>query len=229
MIRHWENWDSGEIAREVDQYWHESKTEQEWRRTVVRDMVKVLPLEMGILDVGCGSGAIYEELIKHGFGTSRPYVGGDTSTKMLEIAHNRFPAAQFMAMDIFNLPFKDHSQPIVLCINVLQHLPGYWLALAELARVTGSMLYITTWFKRGRQNNIRLVKSQWGPDFYQNEYSLRPFQDFARGIEGVKGIDTRCLCRSKYAFGVKGITRLTPATFRVLIEKEEHGEAKDIK
>ncbi|MBV6343214.1 class I SAM-dependent methyltransferase, partial [Candidatus Magnetobacterium casense] len=130
-------------------------------------MVKVLPDGAGVLDVGCGSGAIYEELLHRGFGSSRPYIGGDVSTRMLEIAHNRFPTTQFLAMDVFNLPFRDHSQPIVLCINVLQHLPGYMIALAELVRVTGRLLYVATWFNSGNEDNIRLVPSPWGPDFYQ--------------------------------------------------------------
>jgi ubiquinone/menaquinone biosynthesis C-methylase UbiE len=214
--RRWENWDRGEIAKEIDQYWHSSKGEQEWRNRLMADMSNVLGRDAALLEVGCGSGAIYEEMLKRGIVTSGSYTGGDISRKLLDIAHNRFPTTQFIAMDIFKLPYRDGAQPVVLCISVLQHLPDYRPALRELARVTGSTLYVASWFTKAKHDNIRLVKSQWGPEFYENTYSLQRFLDFVADIEGVRNIDVQCLYPSRYSLDRHGITK-SHATFRILI------------
>ncbi|WP_218254182.1 hypothetical protein, partial [Candidatus Magnetobacterium casense] len=60
----------------------------------------------------------------------------------------------------------------------------------------------------------------WGPDFYQNEYSLRQFREFASYLKGVQATDVRCLCHARYALRRTGIVPQAPATYRILIEKD---------
>ncbi len=90
---YWQNWDKGEIAKEVDSYWASSTPEARWRKL----------LEFGekayVLKVGCGSGLIYQETVKQRVVTAKSYVGGDISLKMPRITQ-QFPKAKFINFDI---------------------------------------------------------------------------------------------------------------------------------
>lgn len=164
---YWQNWDKGNIAKMVDDYWLEK--ERGWRNWLVLDIKKEFGKKVPLLDVGCGTGLIYQQMLKYHVVTPATYVGGDVSKKMLAIARQRFPEAKFVNLDIFNLSYPDHSQPNVMCISVIQHLPYYDQALNELMRVTGRKLYIVSWFTQAAEDKIVLG------NFYANHYSLSKF------------------------------------------------------
>jgi SAM-dependent methyltransferase len=54
------------------------------------------------------------------------------------------PRTEFHQADIFALPFEDRSFDVVLCCNVLLHLPSIARPLAELARVARRHVVVRT-------------------------------------------------------------------------------------
>src|SRR5512136_1846490 len=81
--------------------------------------------EQRILDVGCASGFLIQELAK----TSKFAVGIDV--RPLDTA----PGYPFIQADCHDLPFKDHSFDLVLSLGVLEHVSDYELAITEMKRV----------------------------------------------------------------------------------------------
>jgi len=165
-------WDEGNVAKAIDTYWLTSPMEIEWRRLLIEDMKQTVftePRPYPILEVGCGSGLIYEAMELAGLTTPELYVGGDVSKSMLELARSRYDAT-FQELDGLKLPFEDRSQENVICVSVLQHLPDYQQALLELLRVTRKRLYIALWMRDSAGDDI-----QFGGKFFNNTYSLRLF------------------------------------------------------
>ncbi len=176
--RNWQNWDKGEAAKYIDSYWINSEHEKDWRKRLASIIKDEFGEKTSILDVGCGSGLIFKELIKRRIVTPRTYIGGDVSFKMLDIANRRYPNAKFIYLDIFNLPFRGKSQPNTICIQVLQHLPNYAQALSELIRVTNGKMLISSWFTQGPEDKIVFEDISYGGPFYNNKYSLSRFLTF---------------------------------------------------
>ena len=107
-----------------------------------------LPLDSGdvILDIGCGSGRhtaaaydLHEGLV----------VGADTNLDDLKKAearlcwHKNFRRREqhrwsLAGADITALPFKDQSMNLVICSEVLEHIPNPGRAIGECIRVLGS-------------------------------------------------------------------------------------------
>lgn len=75
-----------------------------------------------LLDAGCGSGKYMIPLKMRGFDV----VGIDVSHAALTIAHesskNRDLDIDFLAANIYRIPFRDGSFDIIWCFGVLQHL-----------------------------------------------------------------------------------------------------------
>ncbi len=102
------------------------------------------PLRAGnrILDVGCGSGRHMGETVRRS-GTLT--VGTDIHRKDLLDARKRLSELNAMgeirggcalaAADITTLPFPDHAFDLVICSEVLEHVPDHRAAIAELVRV----------------------------------------------------------------------------------------------
>ena len=107
--------------------------------------LKALALRDGerLLDLGCGSGrhlhgAYYSTKIE-AFGVDKSF---DEVVKTLD-GFQRYPDLspgaecrfRLAAADCLNLPFRDESFDVVICSEVLEHLPEYNSALAEISRV----------------------------------------------------------------------------------------------
>jgi ubiquinone/menaquinone biosynthesis C-methylase UbiE len=176
--RKWQNWDKGESAKAIDSYWVDSLYEKKWRKHLVADIKNEFGKRTRIVEIGCGSGLIYEEMSNYHVVTAKTYVGGDVSYKMLDIASNRYPKAKFIYLDIFKLPFPEKSRPNTICIHVLQHLPHYAQALKELIRITSGKLLISSWFTQGPEDKIVFEDISYGGPFYNNQYSLPKFLTF---------------------------------------------------
>jgi SAM-dependent methyltransferase len=108
----------------------------DFRRIEVRDGFR-------ILDMGCGSGrhvgAFYERF-------RATVIGADLSPQDLGAAverlalHDSLSAHKggnwgLLAANITRLPFEDHSFDLVLCSEVLEHIPADGHAIAELLRI----------------------------------------------------------------------------------------------
>lgn len=108
------------------------------RRRIVLDAIGRLKLPPGarLLDVGCGSGAMLVHLRSFGSVT-----GIDVNPEAVERALARGVGPVRVAA-AEQLPFADHAFELVVCLDVLEHLPDDRLALAELRRVTAPGGYL---------------------------------------------------------------------------------------
>ena len=124
--------------------------------TRVRTLVAPLAPQ-DVLDAGCGEG----------FGLTRlaPVLPGritgfDLSEQAVERARRAHPAGSFSIEDITALPYEDGAFDLVICMEVLEHLPEPTLALRELKRVSRGHLVLSVphepWFQLGN-----LVRGQW--------------------------------------------------------------------
>ncbi|OGP75038.1 MAG: hypothetical protein A2V86_05690 [Deltaproteobacteria bacterium RBG_16_49_23] len=145
--RPWERWDDPGVTEEIDRYWLADPGGYEAiHRSILSKLVRkflVFPTEK-VLEVGCGSGLVYRELIPEVLVNSS-YVGVDNSTKMLEIARKRFPMGQFVYGDVYDLQFPSNSFDMTLCFEVLGHLPEIQKPIDELFRVAGRLVIFTVW------------------------------------------------------------------------------------
>ncbi|WP_169087540.1 class I SAM-dependent methyltransferase [Paenibacillus sp. PL91] len=176
--RYWQNWDNQDVAKKINEFWLQSDGEDNWRALLVGHIQECLGYGANITEIGCGSGLIGEKLLQMNVVGNDSYKGGDISEKMLILAKDRLPDVKFFNWDILNLDIDTDSQPNVICIHVLQHLPSYNGALPELVRVAKDSLYIACWFTESNEDKIDFSKpsNDWeGQRFYNNVYSLPKF------------------------------------------------------
>jgi ubiquinone/menaquinone biosynthesis C-methylase UbiE len=113
-----------------------------------RETIRRLELRprMRILDVGCGTGALLEELSR--LVPSASLVGVEPVPGMLAVARRRLPATvRLLEGWAENLPCSDESFDLVLSSNVLHYISRPLIALREFLRVLGpdGQLVITDW------------------------------------------------------------------------------------
>jgi ubiquinone/menaquinone biosynthesis C-methylase UbiE len=103
-----------------------------------------------LLDAGCGEG---ETLARLGDRLPERTVAVDIDPGAVAFTRERIPGAEVACHSIDSLPFEDDSFELVLCLEVLEHLPEPPQALAELARVCSGRLVISVpdepWFRLG--------------------------------------------------------------------------------
>jgi len=90
-----------------------------------------------ILDVGAGVGH-YLRSLRARVRTPFSYTGLDATLPYVALAAGVWRAereVRFVAGDVYQLPFADRSADLVLCCNVLLHLPSVAAPLRELVRV----------------------------------------------------------------------------------------------
>ncbi len=102
-----------------------------------------------VVDVGVGEGFALERMLPAG-----------TSAVALEYRHDkalvaaeRLAGVQVVRGDAGVLPFPDASADLVTSIEVLEHLPGFEQAVAEMARICRGRLVVSVpwepWFRLG--------------------------------------------------------------------------------
>lgn len=99
-----------------------------------------------VLDVGCGGGHYLRSLRKV-IRVPFSYTGVDATPLFIDTARRAWkgdPGAKFLVGDIFDLPFDDGDFDLVLCNNVLYHLPRLVRPMEELLRVTRRLLQART-------------------------------------------------------------------------------------
>jgi SAM-dependent methyltransferase len=99
-----------------------------------------------LLDVGCGGGHYYRS-IRSRVTTPLRYTGLDATPYYVERARAAFAGdndARFVVGDIFAIDFPDRSFDLVMCNNVLLHLPNIVKPLRELCRVARRQLLVRT-------------------------------------------------------------------------------------
>jgi ubiquinone/menaquinone biosynthesis C-methylase UbiE len=141
----WQLWDREGVAEAIESYWADSPAEK-----AHRDLLGVLCAPylstpgLDVLEVGCGTGRIYERLVPRLVADAR-YTGVDVSERMLAIAREKFPGARFLPGDGYGLGFAGGAFDVALAFEVVGHLPEIGPFLRELVRVARRAAVFTVW------------------------------------------------------------------------------------
>ena len=95
------------------------------------------PLGGVVLDLGCGTGANLERMLRMGV-PIRQYAGVDISSAMIRCARRKFfwfRGAQFYLGDLERLPFSDNTFDFAISTWALEHVPQVKPAVDEALRV----------------------------------------------------------------------------------------------
>jgi ubiquinone/menaquinone biosynthesis C-methylase UbiE len=104
-----------------------------WTRRAILDRLPPMSTASTILDVGCSTGYLLEDLARtHPEAT---LVGVDLVGAGLRKAHEAVPAARLLRADACELPLADHTIDAIVSANLLEHVPEDRRALTEMARV----------------------------------------------------------------------------------------------
>lgn len=113
---------------------------ERFHTVVARQIATVLaadpdcPTPARVVDVGCGEGFTIEYLRARL--PDLEFTGVDSDPDALTIATLRVGGAQFGQARIEDLPFPDGGADLVLCLEVLEHLPQPEAALREILRIS---------------------------------------------------------------------------------------------
>ncbi|HEV8539751.1 MAG TPA: class I SAM-dependent methyltransferase [Nitrospiraceae bacterium] len=137
--------------------------------------VRLLDGMTSVLDVGCGTGAMFELLRER-----RPdldYLGIDVTEQFIEEARRRFPAQaeRFRCFPLFELESLPRRFDAVLCRHVLEHLPDYRPAVQLMyGRAKRKLILVfylpprPLWIRRKRDERFE-------KGFYTHTYDLGQF------------------------------------------------------
>jgi SAM-dependent methyltransferase len=172
------------LARDECHWWYRGR-----RRVLCAELDRLaLAPDARILDAGCGSGRMLDELGMRGRVT-----GVDENPGAVAATRHRGHSA--MRCNIEQMPFADASFDLVTCLDVIEHTPDDCRTLRELRRVTrpGGTLLVTVpayqalWsahdvvnghFRRYRAPDMRAAAQEAGwyhlRDSYFNAFLLGP-------------------------------------------------------
>jgi len=140
-------------------------------------IIKHIPKDSKILDIGCGSGLVIQILRDSGYDVT----GTDITLEGLKLQHKPFNFGQpipkrifnkegFYEAPIWNMPFKDNEFDFTFSTDVLEHLPPEMVpsAIKEIYRVTALRTFhcIAT-FRDNRGGyvfHLTLENIQWWKD-----------------------------------------------------------------
>lgn len=94
-----------------------------------------------VLDAGCGEGYVQRGLFARGHRAE--WTGVDMSPGAVEFARRLEPSAQWEVADLRAMRFGDASFDLVLCSQVLEHIPDPARVRDELARVSARWLLLS--------------------------------------------------------------------------------------
>ena len=149
MGKNWKHWDKetgyGEVLykRAIGEL-----PEMESSKSVASVLKRHIRQGDSLLDVGCGAGH-YLRSLKAQINYKFYYTGVDTTKNYLDFAIRAFANdknANFKLSDIYHLDFNDDSFDIVMCNNLLLHLPSIKQPLFELIRVAKRKVLIRSLF-----------------------------------------------------------------------------------
>ncbi len=103
------------------------------RRALLESVLDRLPADGVVVDAGCSSGYLLEDLRR-----ARPaaeLIGVDLVAAGLRRAHASVPDARLLLADVGELPLHDAVADAVVSANLLEHVPHDIGALAEFRRV----------------------------------------------------------------------------------------------
>jgi len=104
-----------------------------WTRRAMLERLGPVPPSGVIIDLGCSTGYLLEDL-RVAYPDAQ-LVGVDLVDSGLCTAHGLVPDARLLQADVCALPLKDESVDAAMSANLLEHVPDDEAALAELYRV----------------------------------------------------------------------------------------------
>ncbi len=104
-----------------------------------------------VLDIGCGEGLVLRALREAGLNFA--YTGIDLLKESLAYARERFPHDTWIEGDFLALPAADPKPDLVLCLEVIEHLPSVPTTLSAIRRHNAPISLLSVpwepWFRIG--------------------------------------------------------------------------------
>lgn len=103
-----------------------------------------------VLDIGCGTGRLYQFLEKFQDAKALRYIGVDQSSAQLEVAAKDHPQGEWVKGEMTAVPLEDELADIIFCIATFHHLPPGDIrvkALKEMKRLLkpSGLLIMSNW------------------------------------------------------------------------------------
>ena len=177
--------------------------EMESSKAVAKKITKLILSGEQILDIGCGGGHYLVSLDKE-LDIEFKYTGVDSTEYYIQRATEAFLSSEsivnpnristnFLVGDIFNLPIQDNFAEVVMCNNVLLHLPSIEKPIKELIRVSKKyviirMLIGNTAFRIKHVKDPEIYNEDGDPEnfYFYNIYSENYIQGLIKNINSVK-------------------------------------------
>lgn len=139
----------------------------------LRDVVAPLA-PRSVLDAGCGEG---EALARLADLLPDRVSAIDLDPRAAERARDRLPQVDVGTGSVLELGFEDSSFDLVLCLEVLEHVPGPEAGVAELARVAASDVVVSVpyepWFRLGSLLRGKHVRALGNHPEHINHFNRR--------------------------------------------------------
>jgi ubiquinone/menaquinone biosynthesis C-methylase UbiE len=155
---------------------------RQWRQTdkdLIKKFLRLVKPKGKMLDAGCGTGDLLEELIKEEFDA----YGIDASAGMLAEAKRHIDSSKLQQMDICSLKYPDEMFDGIISLYVLQHVTDLSKAFSELKRVTrkGCLLYISIHISReNKPRNAWYSFPENGGNIYMNYRTTEDVMTFIK-------------------------------------------------
>lgn len=146
----WQGWETSDLGKKYGEVFFQRATgamgEMESSKAAARRMRPLVREGDTILDVGCGAGH-YLKSLQREIDVPFRYIGADATPSYIEHGRKAFAGnskVEFHLADIFALPFSHQTADVVMCNNVLLHLPSIAEPLNQLVAVAKRHLLIRT-------------------------------------------------------------------------------------
>jgi SAM-dependent methyltransferase len=169
LKENWRHW-TPELAKIFLRSGPEGKTHPS--RAKVLDLLENMS---SVLDVGCGNGVMLEMIRERGLDLD--YLGIDVTEKLLQVAHELFPADahRFRHMSLYDLHKFRRKFDAVVCRHVLEHLPDYVPAVQHLYARARRKLILVFFLPPQPLSSGRRRDERYERDFYNHTYDLGKF------------------------------------------------------
>jgi len=163
----------------------------------LKEIINIIPSDVNsLLDVGCGNGFIVNFLKK--IDKYKKLVGLDISSVALKSVKT-----EKVQGSVENIPFKDKSFDLVMCLEVLEHLSekNFQKGISELQRVSKKYILITVPNKESLERSLVVCQKchcWFNPSLhmrsFDNKIMEKLFQDFtlteSKEIGPISRVDT---------------------------------------
>lgn len=138
-----------------------------------------------LLDAGSGEGFLLRHLRQADLPLN--YIGADIDFEALAWARREMGEAfSGHVSDIHHLPYADNSVPLVLCLEVLEHIPDSAAGLRELARVSADYLILSVphepFFRGANFLRGKHIANFGNDPEHLHNYSGRAFRGLVSGV-----------------------------------------------